>query len=130
MPIFVAFLTLRLTVFFLFFFFLCTCLCAAFLSVLQSCYLPEELLEHSEMTNGAAGWTQNESKTMVLKCGWSLPKPRCCCLPSGKAVGRVNDARGTGARLRGPGGEVGAVGHTGTRGGWASADPVWAEVIG
>lgn len=28
---------------------------AAFLSVCQSCYLPEELLEQSEMTNGAVG---------------------------------------------------------------------------
>lgn len=55
MPIFVAFLTLRLTVFFLFFFPSVHAYEAAFLSVCQSCYLPEELLEQSEMTNGAVG---------------------------------------------------------------------------
>lgn len=30
-------------------------------------------------------------------------------------MGRVNNARGTGAWLQGPGGEVGAVGHAGRR---------------
>lgn len=93
-------------------FFLPLCMlmsCLSQLHILQSCYLPKELLEQSEMINGAGGWPQNQINCGP-KCGWSSPKLHYCCLPNWKATGRVNNAHGTGAWLQGLG-EVRAVEH-------------------